>query len=473
MPLAVQLSVKILATCSSLLSTEILRNRLSANFPILDDAEKTCLCPSHLLEQLYILHSTDIRIMEKMEDDRLARVVARLQNLPSISLPSDYPRPSGPNKLVEVAHSADLSEQTCLSLIKLTLYSENGDDDDEAEVLNRRPTGFQLLLAAFTVLLHRYTGDTDLVIGSSSAYARDPLVLRLPIDPKDPFWEVVRQVQQVEKEAEADALPFERLTQALNKNNDDIAEGSRPLFRVRFFDETDEPKDNFIRSTSLTSDLTVFITRPPISTRATLAARISLRILYNSLLFTPARISAIVDQLSVFLRKVASNPLAPVGSVPLLTSEQRIKLPDPTGDLDWCGWKGAITDIFSRNARQWPDRPCVLQSIPSPTSPGSQEVRTYSYGTIRHVSNVLAHHLLQAGVQREEVVMVYAHRSVELVVAVMAILKIGATFSVIGSPASSYFFHVTSADALYRSSLPGLATDNLLECGTTARLGCA
>jgi L-2-aminoadipate reductase len=425
------------------------------------------------LERLYILHSTDIRIMEKMEDDRLARVVARLQNLPSISLPSDYPRPSGPNKLVEVAHSADLSEQTCLSLIKLTLYSENGDDDDEAEVLNRRPTGFQLLLAAFTVLLHRYTGDTDLVIGSSSAYARDPLVLRLPIDPKDPFWEVVRQVQQVEKEAEADALPFERLTQALNKNNDDIAEGSRPLFRVRFFDETDEPKDNFIRSTSLTSDLTVFITRPPISTRATLAARISLRILYNSLLFTPARISAIVDQLSVFLRKVASNPLAPVGSVPLLTSEQRIKLPDPTGDLDWCGWKGAITDIFSRNARQWPDRPCVLQSIPSPTSPGSQEVRTYSYGTIRHVSNVLAHHLLQAGVQREEVVMVYAHRSVELVVAVMAILKIGATFSVIGSPASSYFFHVTSADALYRSSLPGLATDNLLECGTTARLGCA
>jgi L-aminoadipate-semialdehyde dehydrogenase len=209
---------------------------------------------------------------------------------------------------------------------------------------------------------------------------------------------------------------------------------------VRFFDETDEPKDNFIRSTSLTSDLTVFITRPPISTRATLAARISLRILYNSLLFTPARISAIVDQLSVFLRKVASNPLAPVGSVPLLTPEQRIKLPDPTGDLDWCGWKGAITDIFSRNARQWPDRPCVLQSIPSSTSPGSQEVRTYSYGTIRHVSNVLAHHLLQAGVQREEVVMVYAHRSVELVVAVMAILKIGATFSVIGSSASSYSF---------------------------------
>jgi len=368
-----------------------------------------------------------------MEDDRLARVVARLQNLPSISLPTDYPRPSGSNKLVEVAHSAELSEQTCLSLLKLTLYTENGDgDEDEADVLNKRPSGFQLLLAAFTVLLHRYTGDTDLVIGSSSAYARDPLVLRLPIDPKDPFWAVVRQVQQVEKEAESDALPFETIMRALNKNKDDTTEGFRPLFRVRFFDETDEPNDNFIRSTSLTSDLTVFITRPPISTRATLAPRISLRILYNSLLFTSTRISAIIDQLSVFLRMVASNPVAPVGSVPLLTPDQRTKLPDPTGDLDWCGWKGAITDIFSRNAQQSPDRPCVVQSIPALTLYGSQEIRTYSYGTIRHVSNILAHHLLQAGVQREEVVMVYAHRSVELVIAVMAILKIGATFSVIG-----------------------------------------
>lgn len=367
-----------------------------------------------------------------MADDRLARVVARLQNLPSIALPTDYPRPSGSNKLVEAAHLAELSEQTCLSLLKLTLYTEDEDGADEEGDLNNRPSGFHLLLAAFTVLLHRYTGDTDLIVGSSSADARNPLVLRLPVDPKDPFWAVVRRVQQVEKEAELDAVPFESIVRALSKNKDDTMEGSRPLFRVRFFDETDEPTDNFIRSTSLTSDLTVFVTRPPVSTRATLAPRISLRILYNSLLFTPIRISFIVDQLSVLLRKVSSNPVALVGSVPLLTPGQSTKLPDPTGDLNWCGWKGAITDVFSQNARKWPDKPCVVQSIPAPTLYEPQETQTYTYGIIRRVSNILAHHLLQAGVKREEVVMVYAHRSVELVVAVMAILKIGATFSVIG-----------------------------------------
>ncbi|KII91221.1 hypothetical protein PLICRDRAFT_27968 [Plicaturopsis crispa FD-325 SS-3] len=366
-----------------------------------------------------------------MADETLTRVVAKLQNLPSISLPTDYPRPSGTNKLVEAAHVAELSEQTALSLLKLVLYTEDEDADDDI-VATSKPSAFHLLLAAFTVLLHRYTGDTDLVIGSSSALARDPLVLRLSVDPKDPFWAVVQHVQQVEKDAEADALPFDTIVRALNKDKDETtADGSRPLFRVRFFDETDEPKDNFIRSTSLTSDLTIFVTRPPATTRASLAPHISLRILYNSLLFTSTRIASIVDQLSTLLRKVASNPLAPIGSVPLLTPTQRAKLPDPTADLHWCDWKGAITDVFSRNAQQWPDRPCVIQSLPAENLYDPQQKITYSYGAIRRASNVLAHHLLQGGVQREEVVMVYAHRSVELVVAVMAILKAGAVFSVI------------------------------------------
>ncbi|PPQ87686.1 hypothetical protein CVT25_011453 [Psilocybe cyanescens] len=366
-----------------------------------------------------------------MADQRLQSVVSRLQNLPSISLPTDYPRPTGTNKLIESVHAAQLSEQASLSLLKLVLYTEEDQEDQEedAESTHKRPSAFHLLLAAFIVLLHRHTGDTDIVVGSSSASAREPLILRLSVDPTDPYWAVVRHVQQVEKEAEEDALPYDVITQALNKDKDDGLD--RPLFRVRFFDETDEPTNNFIGSTSVTSDLTVFITRPPASTRASLAPRISLRILYNSLLFTSSRITSFLDQLSVLLRKVASNPLAPVGSVPLLTPSQNAKLPNPTGDLNWCGWKGAITDVFSRHARQNPDRPCVIQSLPTESPEEPQGKVVFSYGAILRASNVLAHHLIKNGIQREDVVMVYAHRSVDLVVAVMAVLKAGATFSVV------------------------------------------
>ncbi|KAJ7770459.1 alpha-aminoadipate reductase Lys1p [Mycena metata] len=380
-----------------------------------------------------------------MADSRLSRVVGRLQNLPSIALPTDYPRPSGANKLVEAAHLAELSDQTSLALLKLALYDESSGEDADEDGKTRSPSAFHLLLAAFTVLLHRYTGDTDIVIGSSSPTARDPLVLRLSVDPSDPFWSIVRRVQQIEKEATADALPFEVITKELNKNKDETM--AVPLFRVRFFDETDEPTENFIRSTSLTSDLTVFVTRPPASARASLAPQISLRVLYNSLLFAPARISSIIDQLSVLLRKVAAAPLSAVGSVPLLTPSQRARLPDPVGDLDWCGWKGAITDVFSRNALQAPERPCVVQSISAASLSDVQEKVTFSYGAIRHASNILAHHLIKGGVQREEVVMVYAHRSVDLVVAVMAVLKAGATFSVIDPayPASRQILYLQVA----------------------------
>ncbi|KAF8189813.1 hypothetical protein K438DRAFT_1971331 [Mycena galopus ATCC 62051] len=382
-----------------------------------------------------------------MGDSRLTRVVGKLQNLPSLALPTDYPRPSGSNKLVEAAHLAELSDQTSLALLKLALYDESGEvnAEEDGNVQTSPPTAFHLLLAAFTVLLHRYTGDTDIVIGSSAPTARDPLVLRLSVDPSDPFWSIVRRVQQIEKEAEADALPFEVITKELNKNKDETL--AVPIFRVRFFDETDEPTENFIRSTSLTSDLTIFVTRPPASTRAALAPQISLRVLYNALLFAPARIAMIIDQLSILLRKVATAPLSLVGSVPLMTPSQRTKLPDPIGDLDWCGWKGAITDVFSRNALQSPERPCVVQSIPAASLTDVQEKVTFSYGAIRNASNILAHHLIKGGVQREEVVMVYAHRSVDLVVAVMAVLKAGATFSVIDPayPASRQILYLQVA----------------------------
>ena len=367
-----------------------------------------------------------------MAEARLQRVVARLQNLPQISLPTDYPRLSGGTRQVEAAFSAELSEKTCLGLLRLALYTENDDEGGDGFSAKNTPSLFHSLLAAFSVLLHRYTGDTDLVIGSSSATARDPLVLRIGVDPSDPFWAVVRKVQQVEQEAEADALPYETIVRALGRDKTDTVEGSRPLFRVRFFDETDTPQDNFLRTTSLTSDLTIFIARQQETTRATVTPRISLRILYNSLLFTPVRISDFVDQLSVLLQTVASNPLVAVGSVPLLTPSQRVRLPDPTADLHWCDFKGAITDVFSRNARQRPDRPCVIQCLPLTSPDAPQEKRTYTYGDILQAANILAHHLIEGGVQREEVVMVYAYRSVELVVAVMAVLKAGATFSVIG-----------------------------------------
>jgi L-aminoadipate-semialdehyde dehydrogenase len=101
-------------------------------------------------------------------------------------------------------------------------------------------------------------------------------------------------------------------------------------------------------------------------------------------------------------------------------------LPDPTADLHWSAFRGAIQDIFTTNAEAHPDRLCVVE-----TASGSSPRREFTYRQIDEASNILAHHLVQSGIQRGEVVMSYSHRGVDLVVTVMGILKAGATFSVI------------------------------------------
>ncbi|KAH7075855.1 hypothetical protein BKA63DRAFT_443056 [Paraphoma chrysanthemicola] len=101
-------------------------------------------------------------------------------------------------------------------------------------------------------------------------------------------------------------------------------------------------------------------------------------------------------------------------------------IPDPTADLHWSDFKGPIHEIFASNARKHPDRACVVETATSRTPE-----RKFTYKQISEATSVLAHHFVQSGIQRGDVVMIFAHRGVDLVVAIMAVLAAGATFSVL------------------------------------------
>ncbi|KAF9698137.1 hypothetical protein EKO04_003866 [Ascochyta lentis] len=101
-------------------------------------------------------------------------------------------------------------------------------------------------------------------------------------------------------------------------------------------------------------------------------------------------------------------------------------IPDPTADLHWSDFKGPIHQIFAANARKHPDRRCVVETATSTTPE-----RAFTYKHIFHAVSVLSHHFVQSGIQRGDVVMIFAHRGVDLVVAIMAVLAAGATFSVL------------------------------------------
>ncbi|KAK0730193.1 hypothetical protein B0H67DRAFT_561059 [Lasiosphaeris hirsuta] len=131
------------------------------------------------------------------------------------------------------------------------------------------------------------------------------------------------------------------------------------------------------------------------------------------------------------------------------------QLPDPTVDLDWSGYVGSIQEHFRAQAEAHPERTCVVETKSS-TGPE----RRFTYRQIYEAANTLAWHLHNAGITNGDVVMIWAHRSVDLVVALMGILASGATMTVLDPaypPArQQIYLEVSQPRALLRI---GRATD--------------
>ncbi|TVY36318.1 L-2-aminoadipate reductase large subunit [Lachnellula subtilissima] len=141
------------------------------------------------------------------------------------------------------------------------------------------------------------------------------------------------------------------------------------------------------------------------------------------------------------------------------------QLPDPTIDLDWSGYDGSIQWHFSENAKKYPDRTCVVETK---SSEGPE--RSFTYKQIYEASNVLAHYLSDAGITNGDVVMIWAHRSVDLVISIMGTLASGSTFSVLDPaypPArQTIYLEVAQPRALVNIAR---ATDESGQLATTVR----
>ena len=350
-----------------------------------------------------------------------------LRSPPDLLLPTDYPRSSQPtSKSVESVVARNLQSATCQSILKLSLSRDQSSP-------------FSILLAAFAILLVRSSGQEDLTLGSSSS-TLNPLVLRLNVSLKETFEEILESVHSAEQSALDHEIPFHQLLDCLAINPTTTEQP--PLFRVRFFNLTDTSPDMLQGSSALSasaSEVTVFISQSP-TLRQILP--IHLKLVYNSLLFSHARMEDLLDQLELLLTSISASPNVPMGSLSLVTSCASNLIPNPTASLDWDGFKGAITDIFARNAQSFPDRSCVIES-------GMDQQVVYTYDQIHQASNLVAHHLIRKGIQREDVVVLYSYRGVDLVVAIMGVLKAGATFSVIGQCS---FYKSNSIDPAYPPS---------------------
>jgi non-ribosomal peptide synthetase component F len=196
-------------------------------------------------------------------------------------------------------------------------------------------TLYMTLLAAFQILLHRYSGQDDFAVGSNVAGRTRPeledligfftntLVLRADLDGDPGFREVLRRTRRTAIDAYAHQdVPFERLVTALHRDRDS---GRSPLFQVMFTmqnaplptlrspDMALTPLD--APSGTAKFELALFAAEGPEGIRLTME--------YSSELFDPESVDRMLAHYRILLESIVAQPDRPVGLLPMLTEEER------------------------------------------------------------------------------------------------------------------------------------------------------
>jgi amino acid adenylation domain-containing protein len=333
-----------------------------------------------------------------------------------LQLPTDFPRPTrqsfdGGKESLRL--SAGLSEQLMLMSRKqgVTLH--------------------MLLLTAFNILLSRYSGQEDIVVGTPTAGRErkeiesligcfiNTLALRTDLSGNPSFKQLLGRVREVCLGAyQHQDVPFEKLVEELRPER---SLSHTPLFQVYFNmlnlpEATVELPDLLIEHMSAPEtgskfDLTLYVKEQ--------AAGILFALVYNTALFGQPRMAILLEQFEHLLSQIADRPEAQISCFSLVTPGTEKRLPDPAQDLP-SHWQGAVTTLFALQAQKHPENLAVMDY---------QEAWTYQ--ELDERSNRLARYLLAREIPQEGVVAVYAHRSAALVWALLGILKAGAMFVIL------------------------------------------
>jgi amino acid adenylation domain-containing protein len=292
----------------------------------------------------------------------------------------------------------------------------------------QQATLYMTLLAAFGVLLARYSGHDDLVVGSPVANRGDArlgdligffvssLALRIRVDPGCSFNQLLAAVRRTTLDAfRYQEIPFERLVDELSPQR---SLSHTPVFQVVFALQTAPPGTRQLPGLEL----------EPIASEA-LGVRFDLEVhaleseegleifwLYNQDLFEPWRIEQMAHHFEALLAAIVATPDLPLRRLPMLGSDERQKL------LEWGTAKPValgetIGQLFEAQVRTAPDAIAVVL--------GEAQL---SYRELDRRAGRLARRLFELGAQPDSLVGICLERSLEMVVALLGILKAGGAY---------------------------------------------
>ena len=334
---------------------------------------------------------------------------------PVLELPSDRPRPPVPT----------FEGATAPFVLSKEL-------SDSIEELSRQEglTLFMTLLAAFDTLLLRYSGQSDVVVGSPIAnrnrseiegligFFTNTLALRTDLSGNPTFRELMARVRDVALDAFAHQdLPFERLVEEIQPDRD---LSRTPLVQVMFALQN-APVSNLeltsltLAPMKLTTGVATFdMTIQVWETDEALAGSFE----YNTDLFDGTTISRMTGHLETLLQGIVNDPDQKLSDLPLLTDSEKQQILVEWNDTkteypsDKC-----IHQLFEQQVARSPDAIAIVY-----------DDQQLSYGELNRRANQLAHYLRTLGVGPEVPVGVCMERSIDVVVAILGTLKAGGAY---------------------------------------------
>lgn len=336
-------------------------------------------------------------------------------NLPVLELPTDHPRPP-----VQSFEGAEYGLPGSQSL------------KEALEELSTREgvTLFTTLVAAFSTLLGRYTGQDDILLGAPSLNREssdsremigmfvNSLVLRTDLSGNPRFTELLRRVRTVTLNAlEHQGLPFETIVEQLRPHRD---ASRNPLFQV-FINLIDTTRGE---QTLLDREFKLF----PFQS-AGAQFDLALQILndgtgltfqwrYDTALFEESTIRRTAGHFRTLLEALLRDPVQRISTAPYLHEQERTRILEEWNATDK-SWPSdlCVHELFERQAHRTPDVVAIRF-----------EKDALTYRELNEEANRLAKHLKRLGVERETLVGICLDRSLDLAIGLLGILKAGGAY---------------------------------------------
>ena len=351
----------------------------------------------------------------KVLEDMLGYWKSKLEDVAPLQLPTDYGRPLVP------------SSRGAVQVIKIDKQIAT----DIADLSRRQgTTQYMTLLAAFNVLLYRYSGQEDICVGTPIVgrnrrelegligFFVNTLALRSRVRGEMPFIELLQEVKETTLEAyDNQEIPFEKIVDAVVKDRD---LSRSPLFQVLFKlqNEAEKPRlklgDMHLtlesqEQTTAKFELTFSIAESKDGFTGTVQ--------YNTDLFRADRIARMIDHFRELLISIVSAPETAVGCLPMLGPGEREQLlvngrsnfPSPE--------TSTIADLFEAQALCFPNCEAVIFAG-----------QTLSYEELNRRANVLGNELQRLGIKEDTLVPLYTSRGIEMLIGILGILKAGGAY---------------------------------------------